>query len=38
MKRFGTPDEISGMVAFMASERARYMTGELVKIDGGMAI
>ena len=38
MKRFGTPDEISGMVAFMSSERARYMTGELVKIDGGMAI
>ena len=38
MKRFGTPDEISGMVAFMASERARCMTGELVKIDGGMAI
>ena len=38
MKRFGTPDEISGMVAFMASDRARYMTGELVKIDGGMAI
>ena len=38
MKRFGTPDEISGMVAFIASDRARYMTGELVKIDGGMAI
>ncbi|MBM01451.1 MAG: 3-oxoacyl-[acyl-carrier-protein] reductase [Chloroflexi bacterium] len=38
MKRFGTPDEISGMAAFMASEKARYMTGEVVKIDGGMAI
>ena len=38
MKRFGTPDEISGMAAFMASERAKYMTGEVVKIDGGMAI
>jgi len=38
MKRFGTPDEISGMAAFMASERGRYMTGEVVKIDGGMAI
>lgn len=38
MKRFGLPEEISGMAAFMASENARYMTGEVVKIDGGMAI
>jgi len=38
MNRFGTPDEISGMAAFMASEKARYMTGEVVRIDGGMAI
>ena len=38
MKRFGLPEEISGMAAFIASEKARYMTGEVVKIDGGMAI
>ena len=38
MKRFGLPDEISGMAVFMASEKARYMTGEVVRIDGGMAI
>ena len=38
MNRFGTPDEISGMAAFMASEKAKYMTGEVVRIDGGMAI
>ena len=38
MKRFGTPEEISGMVSFMASEKSNYMTGEIIKIDGGMAI
>ena len=38
MSRFGTPDEISGMAAFIASEKAKYMTGEVVRIDGGMAI
>jgi 3-oxoacyl-[acyl-carrier protein] reductase len=38
MKRFGKPEEISGMAAFIASDDASYMTGEVVKIDGGMAI
>jgi 3-oxoacyl-[acyl-carrier protein] reductase len=38
MKRFGFPEEISAMAAFIASEKSRYMTGEVIKIDGGMAI
>ncbi len=36
--RFGTPDEIAPTIAFIASEDARYMTGCVVRVDGGMAI
>ena len=33
--RGGRPDEISGMVAFLASDRASYISGTVVTIDGG---
>ena len=35
---FGEVDDVAHMVAFIASEKARYMTGQIVSIDGGMAI
>lgn len=35
MKRFGRPEEIADMVVFLASERAAFMTGNTVVIDGG---
>ena len=35
---FGEVDDVAHMVAFIASEQARYMTGQIVSIDGGMAI
>jgi len=38
MRRFGTPEEISGTVAFLASEDARYITGDVIRVDGGLAI
>ena len=36
--RFGEVDDVAHMVAYMASEKARYMTGQIVSVDGGMAI
>jgi 3-oxoacyl-[acyl-carrier protein] reductase len=35
MKRLGRPDELAGMVAFLCSDRAGFITGENVLIDGG---
>ena len=35
LKRLGTPDEVADVVAFLASDAASYMTGEIVVIDGG---
>lgn len=33
--RVGTPEEVSGMVAFLCSDRASFITGALINIDGG---
>ncbi|MEK8029412.1 glucose 1-dehydrogenase [Ideonella sp. DXS29W] len=35
MKRLGEPSEVADVVAFLLSDAARYMTGEIVHIDGG---
>jgi 3-oxoacyl-[acyl-carrier protein] reductase len=36
MGRIGTPEEFANMVVFLASERASYMTGCVVQVDGGL--
>lgn len=34
--RYGRPEEFADVVTFLASERASYVTGSLIRIDGGM--
>jgi 3-oxoacyl-[acyl-carrier protein] reductase len=35
LKRFGQAQEVSGLVAFLASERASFITGSRYDVDGG---
>jgi NAD(P)-dependent dehydrogenase (short-subunit alcohol dehydrogenase family) len=35
VKRFGRPDEIASVVAFLSSEEASYLTGVTIYADGG---
>ena len=38
LKRLGRPEDVAKLVAFLASDSAGYITGEVVKVDGGMYI
>ena len=35
LRRLGDPDEVAAVCAFLASDAASYMTGEIVYVDGG---
>ena len=35
LKRLAQPDDIGGVIAFLASEDARWITGDTVRVDGG---
>lgn len=36
MKRVGTPEDVAGLVTFLASDDASYITGQTINVDGGL--
>ncbi|NLY44238.1 MAG: 3-oxoacyl-[acyl-carrier-protein] reductase [Clostridiaceae bacterium] len=38
LKRFGTPEDVANVIAFLVSEDAKYITGQVIHIDGGLVM
>jgi len=38
LKRVGEPDDLANLIAFLASDKAKHITGECIKVDGGQYI
>ncbi|MDE7330910.1 MAG: 3-oxoacyl-[acyl-carrier-protein] reductase [Lachnospiraceae bacterium] len=38
LRRPGKPEDVAGAVVFLASEKADYITGQVISVDGGMAV
>jgi 3-oxoacyl-[acyl-carrier protein] reductase len=38
MGRIGQPDDIADVILFLASDKARYLTGQVISVDGGLGV
>jgi 3-oxoacyl-[acyl-carrier protein] reductase len=38
LARLGMPEEVADLVAFLVSEQAAYITGQTIRVDGGMVM
>jgi 2-hydroxycyclohexanecarboxyl-CoA dehydrogenase len=38
LKRLGVPEDVAGVVAFLVSDDAAYLTGQVISVDGGLTM